>query len=208
MGYSYVVGLQGKAKEGTASTARYRTAAMVKHYVGFGTPMGGLNTGPVSLTIDGLRFLDCNNLMLLKVVGGERDMRSLYLPPFKRAIVDGGALTIMSAYRQVFCNIYKTRRSEYLPYIVNNSSYDGIPAAVDKHLLTEILRGEWGYEGFVESDSGAIAFLCSIFYTCDPKITNNPEAAVRAVKAGNDVEMGGQAVSQSREYLPCSINWS
>lgn len=48
MGHAYVVGLQGKPKEGTASTARHRTAAMVKHYVGFGTPMGGLNTAPVS----------------------------------------------------------------------------------------------------------------------------------------------------------------
>lgn len=82
-----------------------------------------------------------------------------------------------------------------------HSSYDGVPAAIDKHTLTEVLRDEWGFEGFVESDSGAIAFLCSIFYTCDPSITNNPEAAVRALKAGNDMEMGGQPVSLDNTTL-------
>jgi beta-glucosidase len=52
------------------------------------------------------------------------------MPSFKRAIVDGDAWSIMSAYH----------------------SYDGVPAIADYHTLTEILRGEWGYKYFVTSD--------------------------------------------------------
>ncbi len=52
------------------------------------------------------------------------------MPPFKRAIVDGDAWSIMSAYH----------------------SYDGVPAVADYHTLTEILRGEWNYKYFVTSD--------------------------------------------------------
>lgn len=74
------------------------------------------------------------------------------------------------------------------------SAYDGIPSAIDKHTLTDILRNEWGYEYFVISDSGAIANLCDIHYVCDGSILD-PVAAVKAINAGNDVEMGGRPVS-------------
>lgn len=73
----------------------------------FATPEQGINCAPVH--------------------GGERELRTTYLPPFKRAIIDGGAFSIMSAYH----------------------SYDGVPAVADKHTLTDILRGEWGYKYFV-----------------------------------------------------------
>lgn len=77
-------------------------SATVKHFVGYSEPEQGLNTGPVH--------------------GGERELRTTWMPSFKRAIVDAGALSIMSAYH----------------------SYDGIPAISDYHTLTEILRDEWG----------------------------------------------------------------
>lgn len=54
-------------------------------------------------------------------------MLTTYLPPFKRAIIDGGAHSIMSAY----------------------SAYDGVPAVADKYMLTDILRDSWGYKYFV-----------------------------------------------------------
>jgi beta-glucosidase len=52
--------------------------ATVKHFAGFSAPEQGLNTGPVH--------------------GGERELRTTWLPPFKRAIIDGGAWSIMGAY--------------------------------------------------------------------------------------------------------------
>jgi beta-glucosidase len=99
IGYAYVTGLQ---ETGVAAT--------VKHFVGYGTPEGGLNMAPVH--------------------GGEREMRSVYLPPFERVVKDAKALSVMSAYH----------------------SYDGVPVAADYHLLTEVLRENWGWEYHVITD--------------------------------------------------------
>lgn len=90
----------------------------------FATPEQGINTAPVH--------------------GGERELRSLYLPPLKRAIIDGGATSIMSSY----------------------NSYDGVPTVSDSYLLTDILRDEWGYEYYVISDAGGTARLANAFYIC------------------------------------------
>lgn len=76
--------------------------------------------------------------------GGERQLRSLYLPPLKRAIMDSGATSIMSSY----------------------NSYDGIPVVADSYILTDILRGEWGYEYYVISDAGGTARLDNAFHVC------------------------------------------
>lgn len=56
----------------------HNVSAMVKHFVGFSIPEQGLNTGPVH--------------------GGERELRTTWLPAFKRAIMDANAWSIMSAY--------------------------------------------------------------------------------------------------------------
>jgi beta-glucosidase len=99
-------------------------SATVKHFVAYASPEQGLNTGPVH--------------------GGERELRTTYLPSFKRAIIDGGAMSIMSSY----------------------SSYDGIATITDYHILTEILREEWGYEYWVTSDAGATDRVCDAFKMC------------------------------------------
>ncbi|KAK1145728.1 hypothetical protein N8T08_003966 [Aspergillus melleus] len=124
-------------------------SAMVKHYAGFSQPEQGLNTAPVH--------------------GGERYLRTTWLPPFKRAIIDAGAWSIMSAYH----------------------SYDGIPAISDYHTLTEILREEWGYEYFVISDAGATDRLCNAFQLCESDPIDMNAVTLQALPAGNDVEMGG-----------------
>lgn len=49
------------------------------------------------------------------------------------------------------------------------SAYDGIPAVADYHLLTEILRGEWGYKYWISSDAGATDRLCAAFKMCTAK---------------------------------------
>jgi beta-glucosidase len=99
-------------------------SSTVKHFAAFATPEQGLNTGPVH--------------------GGERELRTTYLPSYKRAIIDGGAYSIMSAY----------------------SSYDGVPCVANQHLLTDILRDEWGYQYWVTSDAGGTDRLCDAFQMC------------------------------------------
>jgi beta-glucosidase len=99
-------------------------SATVKHFAAYGTPEQGLNTGPVH--------------------GGERELRTTYLPPYKRQIIDGGVFSIMSNY----------------------ASYDGVPSIANHHLLTDILRTEWGYKYWVTSDAGATDRICQGFKMC------------------------------------------
>ncbi|KAI1656315.1 glycoside hydrolase family 3 protein [Daldinia decipiens] len=124
-------------------------SAMVKHFAAFATPEQGINCAPVH--------------------GGERELRTTYLPPFKRSIIDAGALSVMSAYH----------------------SYDGIPAVADRHTLTDILRDEWGYKYFVMSDAGATDRLCKDFKMCKSDPIDSEAIVNYALLAGNDVEMGG-----------------
>jgi len=68
------------------------------------------------------------------VTVGEREARTVFLYVFEKAIHEGGAMGIMAAYHE----------------------FDGIPCVDNKWLLTDILRKEWGFKGFVLSDLGAI----------------------------------------------------
>lgn len=70
--------------------------------------------------------------MCMNSVVDERTLREIYLTSFEMAVKDGGAKTIMSSYNQV------------------NGTY----ANENKHLLGDILRGEWGFEGVVVTDWG------------------------------------------------------
>ncbi|APA15785.1 hypothetical protein SS1G_09366 [Sclerotinia sclerotiorum 1980 UF-70] len=128
-------------------------SSTVKHFAAYGTPEQGLNTGPQH--------------------GGERELRTTYLPSYKRIILDADAWSIMSAYH----------------------SYDGVALVASHHILTEILREEWGYKYWVTSDAGATDRLCDNFKMCRSKGNGLPidsEAVTMfALPAGNDVEMGG-----------------
>ena len=97
---------------------------------------------------------------------GEREMRDVYLPPFKAA-VDAGVATIMSAFH------------------VN----DGVPASADRHLLTDILRTEWGFNGFVVSDYGIVREM----HTGHGVYESVHEAACHALNAGLDMDMMSHA---------------
>ncbi|KAK5133586.1 hypothetical protein LTR08_007534 [Meristemomyces frigidus] len=132
-------------------------SAMVKHYAAYSMPEQGLNTGPVHI--------------------GERELRTTWLPSYKRAIIGAGAYAVMSAY----------------------DSLDGVPQVADYHTLTEILREEWGYEYFVSSDAGATDRLASPFNVCPSPLNKfgqdvsegNECVTLNALPAGGDVEMGG-----------------
>ena len=92
----------------------------------------------------------------------ERQLREYYLPAFKAAITEGGALSVMSAY----------------------NALNGIPASANSWLLDDVLRKEWGFKGYVVSDCGAISDVVhSHKYETDPV-----KAVAKTVKAGTDLE--------------------
>ncbi|KAJ4420265.1 hypothetical protein N0V82_004476 [Gnomoniopsis sp. IMI 355080] len=124
-------------------------AAMVKHFAGYASPEQGINTSPVH--------------------GGERERLTTYLPSYKRAIIDGGAVSIMSGYH----------------------CYDGVPAVADHHVLTEILRDTWGYEYLVMSDAGGTDRVCTAFGMCQASPIDSEAVVSLILPAGGDVEMGG-----------------
>lgn len=91
----------------------------------------------------------------------ENELRNVYLPPFKAA-ADAGVATFMSAF----------------------SDLNGIPASGNKWLMTDMLRDEWHYQGFVVSDWESISQL-TIHGFCK----DNKDAAYEAANAGVDMEM-------------------
>ena len=99
---------------------------------------------------------------------GIRQLLSEYLLPFKKA-VEAGACTVMSSY----------------------NSIDGIPCTANRYLLTELLREEWGFEGFVFSDLFSIEGIVGMRAAKDKE-----EAAAKALQAGLDMDLGGEAFSQ------------
>ncbi|CAA7268703.1 unnamed protein product [Cyclocybe aegerita] len=102
-------------------------------------------------------------LNLAQVSGGERELRTTFLKPFHRACLD--SLSIMTSY----------------------SSYDGIPTIANTHMLTDILREEWGYKYWVTSDAGSVDLLVTLHGTCDTREC----AAKTALENGLSGEMGG-----------------
>ncbi len=91
----------------------------------------------------------------------ELELRSVYLPPFKAAF-DAGALSVMSAFNDL----------------------NGVPASGNKWLLTDILRGEWGFTGFVVSDYTSEQELIAHGYAADGR-----DAARLALLGGVDMSM-------------------
>jgi beta-glucosidase len=91
----------------------------------------------------------------------EPTLRDIYLPPFQSA-VKSGVGTLMSAFLDL----------------------NGIPATANRRLLTDVLRGEWGFDGFVVSDWDSVGELVHHGVAED-----NAQAAVLALKAGVDMDM-------------------
>lgn len=97
---------------------------------------------------------------------GMRDLKENYLPPFQAA-VKAGALSVMTAYNSV----------------------DGIPCTSYEYLLKDILRKDWGFNGFTVSDLGSIEGLKGSHHVVD----NIQDAAILSANAGLDVDLGGNA---------------
>jgi beta-glucosidase len=97
---------------------------------------------------------------------GERELREVYLYPFQKAVA-AGAASVMAAYADV----------------------NGVPCNMNRHLLTDILRGEWGFKGFVVSDAYSVTELANRHGV----VEDLTHAAALAVKAGLEMDMSGDA---------------
>ena len=115
----------------------------------------------------------------------ESRLRNIHLPPFKAAI-DAGSDTVMCSF----------------------NSLNGVPGCANKHTETDILKKQWGFDGFIESDYTAVAETRA----CPPKMpdegpcghgtaADGPEAGADALMAGTDSEMVSTNIRDYGEKL-------
>lgn len=95
----------------------------------------------------------------------EMMLREIYFPAFEACFKEANALSVMSAY----------------------GSINGVPSTADRWLLTDVLRKEWGFKGFVVSDYFSVVMMHNFHHTAATKA----EAAQHAIEAGMDVELPG-----------------
>jgi beta-glucosidase len=91
----------------------------------------------------------------------ERLMREIHLPPFEACFKRGGSRSVMTAY----------------------NSYDGSPCHANHWLLNQLLKKEWGFDGFVISDAGGTGGANVLHFTA----ADYPDATVKSLEAGLDV---------------------
>ncbi|MFO8000667.1 MAG: glycoside hydrolase family 3 N-terminal domain-containing protein [Marinilabilia sp.] len=97
---------------------------------------------------------------------GMRELHKNFLPPFHDA-VEAGALSVMTAYNSV----------------------DGVPCTSNKYLLNDVLKDQWGFDGYVVSDLFSIEGLTGSHYIAK----NHQDASALSANAGVDVDLGGNA---------------
>jgi beta-glucosidase len=97
----------------------------------------------------------------------DSELWNVYLPPFAAA-VKAGAGNVMTAYMAL----------------------NGVPAAANRWLLSDVLRGAWGFKGFVVSDANGVLSLATHHLARDRR-----DSAVRALRAGVDMEMSVAAAA-------------
>jgi len=143
MGVAAVRGFQGDRSFADKS----RVIATLKHFVAHGQPESGQNCAPANVAM--------------------RELREVFLRPFRAAVRDAGAISVMPSYNEV----------------------DGVPSHANRWLLRDVLRREWGFDGFTVSDYYAIWELGyrpdthGHFVAHDTK-----ESCALAVRAGVNVE--------------------
>jgi beta-glucosidase len=144
LGIAAVQGFQGDA----TFQDKQHVIATLKHFAAHGQPESGTNCAPVNVS--------------------ERILREVFLYPFKKALEEGGAISVMASYNEI----------------------DGVPSHANKWLLRDLLRKEWGFTGYVVSDYFAVRELCE-----RPELFGNHlaedrrQAARLAVEAGVNIEL-------------------
>ena len=119
---------------------------------------------------------------------GQRELHESFLPPFRKAI-DAGALSVMTSY----------------------NSMDGIPCTANEYLLTDLLRHQWQFRGFVVSDLFSIDGIAGTHRVA----ADRRQAALMALQAGVDVDLGASCYAQLSSLTPplgparaCSLDTS
>jgi beta-glucosidase len=97
---------------------------------------------------------------------GDREFRTNHLYPFEMAVTVAHAHSLMASYNE----------------------WDGVPNHVNHKLLTEILRNEWGFQGYVMSDGGGI----DVLYENHDAAAGPNEAGMMSLEAGLDYDLGGK----------------
>ncbi len=105
----------------------------------------------------------------------ERSLREYYFPAFKTCITEAGAQSVMSAY----------------------NGLNGVPCTGNEWLLTEVLRKEWGFDGYVVSDCDAVGLIRDGHHY----VATHAEAAAMALKAGCDLNCGATYQTSLHEAL-------
>jgi beta-glucosidase len=118
-------------------------AATAKHFVGYAASEGGMNWAPAHIP--------------------ERELREIFVTPFKAVIQAAGIATVMNAYHEM----------------------DGIPCGSSRELLVDLLREELGFKGLVVSDYFTVAQLADYHHLT----SSRTEAARLALEAGIDIEL-------------------
>lgn len=150
---TYLVGRMGVAAiRGFQGDAEFRDQtklmATLKHFVAHGQPESGMNCAPANVSL--------------------RVLRETFLRPFKEAIQEAGAISVMASYNEV----------------------DGVPSHANRWLLRDVLRDEWGFDGFIVSDYYAIWELDYRPDTHGHFVAHDrKESCVLAVKAGVNIEL-------------------
>jgi beta-glucosidase len=117
-------------------------------------------------------FVGCGipqtGIFIAPAVVGEHELRSLHFKPFEDVIKKANIYSIMPGYHEL----------------------NGVPVHGSRWLLTDVLREEWGFEGYVFSDYTAIQMMQNFHKVSD----NKKETAHRAITAGVDLEAPGRSV--------------
>jgi beta-glucosidase len=138
----YLVGQLGKQM--ITSLQRYGLISTPKHFAVYSVPVGGR---------DGKTRTDPHVAL--------REMKTLYLEPFRVAFQEAGAMGVMSSY----------------------NDYDGVPITGSSYFLTELLRQQWGFKGYVVSDSEAVEFIHSKHGVAETYV----DAVAQAINAGLNI---------------------
>ena len=138
----YLSGVLGAA---VVKGMQKHVCATLKHLAAYGIPQGGHNAATAEI--------------------GPNRLMTDYLPSFEKAIVEGGANTVMTSYNTI----------------------DGVPCSANEWLLQEVLRQSWDFKGVVFSDLNAV----NAIYATQHVVADPAEAAALALKAGVDIDLGG-----------------
>lgn len=92
-----------------------------------------------------------------------RVLREVYLEPFRACFQEGGSRSVMSAY----------------------NSIDGVPVSCNERLLNQILRDEWGFDGYVVCDYGAVSLLKDGHFMAE----THEDALAMSINSGLDLEL-------------------